>query len=172
MIKKLLEVYQSNLRLKQVLSLFSINILTIPLSFISNIIITNFLGPVGFGDFKFVLHVINFSLVLFNFGFFQAANRALVLNSDTEKAREYYGSMLVILGAIFFFSSIILLGYALLDNNVQEKGLQNMIIFIIPFSWIFHLTTFFEVLFQADNKISLLAKSRIYRKYFSLFQFC
>jgi O-antigen/teichoic acid export membrane protein len=39
-----------------------------------------------------------------------------------------------------------------------------MLIFIIPFAWIFLLTSYFEVLFQADNKIGLLAKSRLYPK--------
>ena len=101
MIKRLIQLYQDNPRLKQVLALFSVNMLTIPLSFVSNIIITRFLGPIGFGDFKFVLYIFNFSLVLFSFGFFQAGNRALVLNKDPEKSREYYGSMLVILAGLF-----------------------------------------------------------------------
>ena len=39
-----------------------------------------------------------------------------------------------------------------------------MLICIIPFAWVFLLVTYFEVLFQADNKINLLAKSRLYPK--------
>ena len=101
MIKRLLDLYQNNLRIKQVVSLLAVNVFIIPLSFVSNIIITRFLGPIAFGDFKFLLYVFSFSLVLFNFGFFQAGNRALVLNTDLEKAREYYGSMLVILLGLF-----------------------------------------------------------------------
>jgi O-antigen/teichoic acid export membrane protein len=164
MIKRLVQQYQNNLRIKQVVSLFAVNIFIIPLSFVSNIIITRFLGPVAFGDFKFILYVFNFSIILFNFGFFQAGNRALVLNTDPVKTREYYGSMLVILACLFFIIAIVVFGYALVDKNVNEKGLRNMLIFIIPFAWIFLLTSYFEVLFQADNKIGLLAKSRLYPK--------
>jgi O-antigen/teichoic acid export membrane protein len=164
MIKRLIDLYQNNARIKQVFSLLAVNVFIIPLSFVSNIIITRFLGPVAFGDFKFILNVINFSFILFNFGFFQAGNRALVLNSDREKARELYGSMLVILLGLFLVIGIVLFAYALIDKNVNEKGLRNMLITIIPFSWVFLLTTYFEVLFQADNKIGLLAKSRLYPK--------
>jgi O-antigen/teichoic acid export membrane protein len=103
-------------------------------------------------------------LVLFNFGFFQAGNRALVLNTDPEKTREYYGSMLIILLGLFLVIAIVLFGYALVDKNIGEKGLRTMLICIIPFAWVFLLVTYFEVLFQADNKISLLAKSRLYPK--------
>jgi O-antigen/teichoic acid export membrane protein len=148
--------------MKQVVSLFAVNIFIIPLAFISNIIITRFLGPVAFGDFKFLLYVFGLSVVIFNFGFFQAGNRAIVLNKDPEKTREYYGSMLVILFLIFFIMAIAVLGYALIDKNVNEKGMRSMLIFVIPFSWIFLLVSYFEVLFQADNKIGLLAKSRLY----------
>jgi O-antigen/teichoic acid export membrane protein len=119
---------------------------------------------VAFGDFKFILYVFSFSIVLFNFGFFQAGNRALVLNSDTEKTREYYGSMLVILLGLFLVIAIVLFVYAMVDKNINEKGLRTMLICIIPFTWLFLLGTYFEVLFQADNKIGLLAKSRLYPK--------
>ena len=164
MLKRLQKLYQNNLRIKQVVSLLAVNVFIIPLSFVSNIIITRFLGPVAFGDFKFILYVFSFSLVLFNFGFFQAGNRALVLNTDPEKTREYYGSMLVVLIGLFLLIAIVLFAYALVDKNISEKGLRTMLICIIPFAWIFLLITYFEVLFQADNKIGLLAKSRLYPK--------
>jgi O-antigen/teichoic acid export membrane protein len=162
MIKKLLNQYQNSERIRQVLALFSVNILVIPISFVSNIIITRFLGPVAFGDFKFILNVFGFSVVLFNFGFFQACNRALVVNTEFGKSREYYGSMLVILGAMFLVISCILVIYAFVDHNIQEKGLRTSLLYVIPFTWTFLLNSYFEVLFQADNKIGLLAKSRIY----------
>jgi O-antigen/teichoic acid export membrane protein len=88
----------------------------------------------------------------------------MVLSTDPEKTREYYGSMLVILFALFLVISFVLLGYALIDKNINEKGLRTMLICIIPFAWVFLLVTYFEVLFQADNKIGLLAKSRLYPK--------
>lgn len=166
MIRRLEKIYRENPRFKQAGSLFAVNFLIIPLSIISNIFITRYLGPVAFGDFKFLFGVFSLAMVLFNFGFFQAGNRALVLNSDKQKSGELYGAMLVVLGAIFVLFAFILVMYAFVDNNITEKGLRSILLFIIPFSWIFLLMNYFEVLFQADNKISLLAKSRLYPKVF------
>jgi O-antigen/teichoic acid export membrane protein len=164
MLKRLEQIYRNYPRLQQVVSLLAVNVAIIPLSIISNIFITRFLGPIGFGDFKFLYYVLSLGMVLFTFGFFQAGNRALVLNNDTGKAREYYGSVMVILFVLSFILAVSLLIYAYFDNNISEKGLRTMLIAIIPFSWLFLLTNYFEVLFQADNKISLLAKSRLYPK--------
>jgi len=58
--------------------------------------------------------------------------------------------------AIFFS------GYAFLDNNINEKGLRTVLLLVIPFSWTFLMSKYFEVLFQADNRIRLLAKARLY----------
>ena len=146
------------------ISLFAVNIVIIPLSIISNIFITRFLGPVAFGDFKFLFYIFSLAMVLFTFGFFQAGNRAIVLNTDKEKTRELYGTMLVVLGGLFLILALSVLIYAFVDNNIAEKGLRSVLLFIIPFSWIFLLMNYFEVLFQADNKIGLLAKSRLYPK--------
>jgi O-antigen/teichoic acid export membrane protein len=53
-------------------------------------------------------------------------------------------------------------GFAFLDKNINEKGLRMVLLMVIPFSWTFLITKYFEVLFQADNKIRLLAKARLY----------
>jgi O-antigen/teichoic acid export membrane protein len=168
LIKKLflrsVEYYQTNNRLRQVISLLSVNIIIIPLSIVSNIFITRLLGPSEFGDFKFVLNVVNLCMVIFTFGLYQAGNRAIVLNSDNEKNKEYYGSMLVISAILYFITAIAILVYALVDKNVHQKGLTTLLLFIIPFVWVFLLNKLYETLLQADNRIALLAQSRLYPK--------
>lgn len=161
MIKKVLEQYHNNPKFKQVGMLFGVNIIVIPLSVVSSIIITRFLGPVAYGDFQFLINVFNLVVVIFTFGFFQAGNRALVLNNDINKSSELYGAMLVVLSFLFLIMSVFLVVYAFFDNNINEKGLRNLFLVLTPFSWVFLLIRYFEVLFQADNKISLLAKSRL-----------
>lgn len=154
-------LYQNYPRLRQVVSLLSANIIAIPLSIVSNIFITRFLGKDSFGDFRFVLAVFGFAITVLNVGFFQAGNRAIVLSRDPQKSRELYGSMLVILGGIFLVLALSITCYAFIDRNVAEKGVRTALLYAIPFSWMFLLVTYFEVLFQADNKISLLAQSRL-----------
>jgi len=164
MIKALINQYKNNIRLKQVISLLSWNIFGIPLGIITSVVVTRFLGPQNYGDYMFINNIFNISILLLNFGFFQAGNRALVLTNDKKKAKEYYGAELIIIGGIYFFIVVSLFVYAVFDINIKQKGLQTSFMYIIPFAWVYLLTQYFEVLFPADNKISLLVKSRYYPK--------
>ena len=163
-INKIITEYKTNTRLKQVVSLFSVNIVGIPLAIITSIIITRYLGPQGYGDYKFIINVFTLAVILGTFGFYHAGNRALVLVDDKQRAREYYGAELVILSGLFIIICIALLLYAIYDNNIQEKGLKTILIYLSPFVWVYLLVRYFEVLFQADNRIKLLAQTRLYPK--------
>lgn len=169
MLKKLIQQYKSNPRAKQVLGLFSVNIIGIPIGIITSIVVTRYLGAQGYGDFKFIQSIFSFAIIIFTFGFFQAGNRALVLNNDKQKAKEYYGAELAIVGGLFIIMSIFLLLYALFDSNIQEKQLTNFLLFVIPFGWVFLLLRYFETLLQADNRILMLAQLRLYPKVGFLF---
>ncbi|BFN37905.1 oligosaccharide flippase family protein [Fidelibacter multiformis] len=164
MLKDLIQQYRSNPRAKQVLGLFSVNIIGIPIGIITSIVVTRYLGPQGYGDYKFIQSIFNFAIIIFTFGFFQAGNRALVLNNDKQKAKEYYGTELAITGGLFIIMTFFLVIYALFDVNIQEKQLSNFLLFVIPFGWVFLLLRYFETLFQADNRIRMLAKVRLYPK--------
>lgn len=162
MIEKILERVRENVKIKQVAGLLSVNVISIPLSVITSIIITRFLGPTGYGNFKFLLNLFSLAVVIFTFGFYQAGNRALVLNSDKQKARELFGVELVITIVLFLFMALFFLGFAFFDRNINDKGLRMILLLFTPFSWVFLITKYFEVLFQADNKIRLLAKARFF----------
>lgn len=163
-IKKQFTQLKNNPRAKQVLGLFSVNIIGIPIGIVTSIVITRYLGAQGFGDYKFILSIFNLAIIIFSFGFFQAGNRALVLNDDTQKAKEYYGAELVLTVGMFIVMSVFLVLYALIDNNIQEKNLDRFLLFVIPFGWIFLLSNYFETLFQADNRIRMLGEFRLYPK--------
>jgi O-antigen/teichoic acid export membrane protein len=153
-----------NPKARQVLMLFSVNIAGIPMSIITSIIFTHYLGPNAFGDYQFMDNLFNFTVLITTFGFFQAANRALVLNHDKEKARQYYGATFIILLGMFVIMSVGLFFYSLYDPNLKEKHLSNLLFYSIPIGWAYLSINYFEVLFQADNKISLLAIQRIFPK--------
>lgn len=160
----LLRKYSTNTKYRQVIGLFTVNIIGIPIGIITSIIVTRYLGAQGYGDFKFIESIFSFAIIIFTFGFFQAGNRALVLNNDKQKAKEYYGAELAITGGLFIIMSIFLLLYALFDSNIQEKQLSNILLIVIPFGWVFLLLRYFETLFQADNRIRMLAQVRLYPK--------
>jgi O-antigen/teichoic acid export membrane protein len=94
MIKRLLLQFKSNPRIKQVIGLFSVNMIGIPVGIITSIVITKYLGLQGYGDFRFIHSIFGIAVIFFSFGFFQAGNRALVLNNNKQKAKEYYDAEL------------------------------------------------------------------------------
>lgn len=160
----LLKSHTSSVRAKQVLGLFSVNVIGMPIGIITSVVVSRYLGAKGYGDFKFIQSIFNFAIIIFTFGFFQAGNRALVLNYDKQKAKEYYGTELIITGGLFIVMSACLAFYVLFDLNIQEKQLSNFLLFTIPFGWVFLLLRLFETLFQADNRINMLAKVRLFPK--------
>ena len=164
MIKGLVLQYKNNLRAKQVSYLLFATVLGIPISIITSIIITKYLGVKMYGDYQFINNIFNLAIVIFTFGFFQAGNRALVTNTNTQKARELYGAELILTLGIFLIMTFFLVIYSFFDLNIHEKQLDKILLFIIPFGWVFLLTKYFEVLFQADNQIKLLGIVRVIPK--------
>lgn len=163
-LSSLIRSYKNNPKANQVIRLFSVTIVTIPIGIVTSIFLTRFLGAEKYGDYSFIIGIFNFAIVLFTFGFFQAGNRALVLNHNPARAREYYGATLIILGGIFIIMSFFLYLYGLFDENLKEKSLQTLFLLTIPISSVFLLVRYFETLFQADNRIKLLAQSRLIPK--------
>ena len=153
---------------KQYISLFSVNILGIPLALITSIITTRYLGAQLFGDYNFVNSIFTFTVVIANLGLFQAGNRALVLCNDNKKNREYYGTMFVVGLIITLVMEFFLLLYVINDSNISEKNLVPIFICVIPFGFIYLANNFYETLLHADNRISLLSIIRIFPKLFNL----
>lgn len=149
---------------RQIITLFSVNLLTIPIGLLISIVLTRYLGPSDYGNYQFLDDVFNFVVVVFSFGFLYAANRAIVLSNDVQKTKEYYGAALVIVLGLYSFISIILLAYSFFDVNLKHKHLNILVLQSIPFGWIYLITSYFEILFQADNRINLLAISRLLPK--------
>lgn len=163
-LKDITDKLKKNTRVRQVLGLFSVNIIGLPIGIITSVVITRYLGAQGYGDYRFIHSIFNFAIIIFTFGFYQAGNRALVLNYDKQKAKEYFGTELIITGGVFLVMSFFLILYAFADNNIQVKGLDKFLLFVIPFGWVFLLNKYFETLFQADNQIKKLAEVRLYPK--------
>lgn len=163
-LKTLTSTYKNNPKANQVIRLFSVTLITIPIGIVTSIFLTRFLGAERYGDYTFITSIFNFAIVFFTFGFLQAGNRTLVLNHNKLRAKEYYGASLIIVGGIFLIMSIFLYFYGVFDANLKEKSLQKIFLLTIPVSSVFLLMKYFETLFQADNQIKLLSQSRLIPK--------
>lgn len=168
MFDNLLNKYKSNIKLKQILSLFSVNLIGIPVGMIISILLTQYLGAKSYGDFMFLNNLLTLSVVIGTFGLFQSGNRAIVLSESKEQINEYYGAEMILALIIFLIISVFLLLFAIYDPNINSKGLRLVIFYILPFSWLYIFVKYYEVLFQADNRIDLLVKIRLFPKLFFL----
>ena len=149
---------------KSFLGLFTVNILGLPLGAITSIVITRYLGAQEYGDYKFIDSVFRMAIVICNFGLFNAASRALLLNKDCVRAREYYATTILITLGLSIVMCIGLFIYATLDGNIASKGLYSTFLCVIPFGAVYIVNYCFEVLLQADNQIKLLSIVRLLPK--------
>ncbi|MBE6268323.1 MAG: hypothetical protein E7092_04890 [Bacteroidales bacterium] len=164
---KIDEIWQRK-SVRQIASLFSVNILGIPLGLVTNILVTRYMGAELFGDYKFICSVFNFGVLFATFGFFQAGNRAIILSKNREETRSFYGAMHIILAALFVLMSIGLLLFIRYDSNIAEKGLTAFFTSVIPFGFVYLWGNLYETILPADNQIGLLAKLRLYPKLINL----
>jgi O-antigen/teichoic acid export membrane protein len=164
----LFQKFRSNKRLKQIASLFSVNIIGIPIGLVTSVLLTSYLGAKNYGDFMFINNLINLVVIMSTFGIFQAGNRAIVLTENKEKIKEYYGAEMIFTIGVFLILFLILFLFVNYDPNINDKGLRLITLFVMPFSWVYILVRYFEVLFQADNRIGLLVKTRLFPKIFFL----
>ena len=144
------------------------NVIGVPIGIVTNIFLTNYLGAKSYGDFMFINNLINLVVIFSTIGLFQAGNRAIVLSKNKKKIKEYYGAEIIFTVIIFFITSILLYVFINYDSNIENKGLRFITLLVIPFSWIYIFIKYFEVLFQADNQINLLVKTRLFPKIFFL----
>lgn len=149
---------------KQASGLFATNILNLPLAVIISLILTRMLGEVAFGNYSFLISIFNFAIVIFTFGFFQASSRAILVAKSAKMTEEYFGAALVFLVFLYVLMALSLFIYAIFDNNIKEKHLFSLFLVMIPLSFVFLFTRYFETILQADNKIKELAISRLFPK--------
>lgn len=155
--------------IRQFAGLFTVNMLGLPLGFVTSILITRYLGAQDYGNYKFIDSVFRLAIILCNFGLYYAMSRALLLNNDRKRAREYYAVTLLMTLFLSIVMCVGLLIYAFCDHNIAEKGLLSTFLCILPFGMVYILNYCFEVLLQADRQIGLLARVRLFPKIGYLF---
>ena len=87
-VRKYCERYKSNLQAKQALKLLIWNFIGLPLSFVTNILVTRYMGAEHYGNYLYIQSVLEFAYIIFNFGLFRSINRAVLLAKDEDTKRE------------------------------------------------------------------------------------
>lgn len=155
-------------KVRQITGLLSANLLGIPLGIVTNIIVTRYMGPQIYGDYKFIHGVFSFAIIFLTFGFYYASNRAVLMTKEKERVRELYGASFIITVLLFILLSIAVTLYALFDPNIAEKGLTKVLILSMPLGFVYLWGKNIEEMLPANNQIGLLSKLRLYPRILNL----
>lgn len=165
-IKKLITDFRQRLKtnkhIKQSLTLMLWNFLSLPLTIVTNIVITRYMGAASYGDYLYVQRVFDFVYIILGFGVLQSINRAVLLAKDKgeQEIREYYGSGYLCLLVIYAIICISLYAFTFISPNIREKGLVEIMLCVIPFSLVNYTATYFEQVLPASNRINDLIIQR------------
>jgi len=141
--------------------LFMTSLSSIPLGILSSVLLTNYLGVESYGDYRLILSIFLFTVVLFNFGLFQSANRLIVQTKSETDISDIYGTVAVIIAGLSALSFVVLLVYANIDSNLSEKGISSTFQFVSILVVLFFVQNALESLLHANGRINLLSESRI-----------
>ncbi len=153
---------------KQTTFLYTAKILVILFGFIIMPIITRHLGPEKYGIFAFVLTLINFIALFFDFGIFPAGSRFIALEKNKDKSKELIGSLIIL--TIFISISLFIIYFVLsffVDSlfNIQVNLILRIIsIFaaILPFQYLVQLIC------QGANEIYKMSYFELISKFWYL----
>lgn len=155
-------------KIRQTILLLFTSIIVMILVLGINFFVTRILEKNSFGNYSLILNIFNFSQIIFNFGFFYSISRGIALIDDNLEHRELYGVGLMITLFLFILMFFCLLIIVILFGKSTTKEVTDSLLFCIPFSWIFLLNNFNELLLQGGNRISLLSFSRFMPKFMFL----
>lgn len=163
-VRKYGERYKSNPQAKQALKLLIWNFIGLPLSFVTNIVVTRYMGAEHYGNYLYIQRVLEFAYIVFNFGLFRSINRAVLLAKDEDTKREYYGVGLFFLGLIYLVIAVALVAAVFVLPNFRDKGIVELFLCVVPFCFIYYFNHLYEQILPANNRIDLLIIERYFPK--------
>ncbi len=149
---------------KQTGVLYGSQISAMALGLITAPIVTRVLGPEKYGILAFILAVISFISLFFEFGFFSAGARLLAISKEKEKDQELIGSLTIItVGISLSFFLIIFIFSFFIDSIFHTTAgdilrTVSILAAIIPFQYML------QQVCQGTNEIKKMAIANIIPK--------
>jgi O-antigen/teichoic acid export membrane protein len=122
---------------------------------------TRMLGKELYGDFKFVQNLFAFTQSFLTIGIFYSGGRIIAFQKDTEKKREFYGTILIFTALISLVLIAITGLFSLFEEKIFENSLKYVILACLPLAFVFPLQLCLEQLLQGDYKIHTLSFHRL-----------
>lgn len=155
-------------KFKQFIYLYSSSIASLAFSIIISVINTRLLGPIVFGEFKYLQNLFNLIVIFTTVGVFVSGGRLLAKKENIEIKGLIYGNLFIIsifVSFIYCLAIYIIVRYA--GGNIT-KNMQDVVVWCMPLLIVFPLSLFVENVFQGDNKIRHLSAFRIFPKFIYL----
>lgn len=145
---------KSNKLIRQSSILFSGSFITAMLGIILNILVTNYLEPAQFGEYRYIVNYLLFMNTILLFGWQYSAGRLIALEEENEK--EIFGTAFVmtLLSAIVGMVGTLLV--ILFLDTINSYLLIGCLLLFPSLSLVM-----FDNLLQGSNSIKLLAKKRL-----------
>lgn len=148
----------SSTKAKQIIGLYSVNLIAMPLTLVTSILLARYMGPEKYGNYKFIINVCSLLAVIVTVGLFQSASRALLLNNDKQKSAQIYGATMFLTLWLSLIMSVGLGVIAIVNDDAETKS---GLFAILPFAFVFLIIRITEVMLRADNKITLLSQFKV-----------
>lgn len=167
LIRKLLDLTKRK-KAKQIGSLYSTMIIGMILGVGISIVNTRFLGPGGYGDYKFLISLFNFVVMFLTLGIFFSGSRLLAQDENKEKEPGLKGAMIVYGTAM---SAVMIVGFfifSFFQDRVYDNNLGTVIRLFSPLLFVFPLKLCLEGIMIGSNAIYKLSVFRLFPKVFYL----
>ncbi len=143
---------------RRAIILYSSQILSIVLAFLSQKINTNFLTKDEFGAVTWCTHVLILLHPLFEFGFFLSGAKLLSGITERYEVRRMYGLLIVVMSIIAMMFSVFLSALTfffpeLLSNELVYKGM----LISSTFAWAYVLQFFLQTVLQGSGDVYYLS---------------
>ncbi len=144
-------------KIGQVGLLYLSMLLNLGFGVVINVINTRFLGPVQFGNFKFLQNLYEFVTSLLTLGVFASGAMVLAKNDDKQKRREISGALVVASAVVSIVFMLIVLVFSFFENHIFKNELAWLIRLSLPLLFVFPFKMFLERALQGENRIVDLA---------------
>ncbi|NVL90062.1 MAG: oligosaccharide flippase family protein [Desulfobacterales bacterium] len=137
--------------------LYGSQIAILGLGILTGVINTRSLGPVDYGILSFILVLISFVSLFFEFGFFSAGTRLLAIANDERKERECIGGLVLITVGIALLFSLATFLLSFFVDSMFHTHVGNILRIISILVCIFPFQYMIQQVCQGTNKIGRLS---------------
>jgi len=149
---------------KQAGTLYGSRILAMFLGLIITPIITRALEPEEYGLLAFILAIICFTSLFFEFGFFSAGARLLAVSKDKKRDQELIGSLTLITIGISLSFFLFLFIFSFFIDTIFHTTVGNILRIISIFAAIFPFQYMLQQICMGANEIKKMASVNIIPK--------